>query len=423
MEILVILLLILLNGIFSLSEMSLVSARKFKLENEVKKGNPGAKAALEVSQNPTRLLSTVQIGITVIGILLGIFSGANITGDLESLLVQTGLAPAYAHSAAVGAVVVLITYFSIVFGELLPKRIGLTYPETIAIFMAKPMQVLAGLASPFVWLLSHTNDLVLKLLKIKPSYESKVTEEEIKSMIQESTEGGEIQEIEQDIVERVFEMGDRTVNSLMTHRSDMVWLDVDDSREATEEKIKNEIHSAYPLCKGDLDHLLGLVLLKDMYLQMKEGIFDLSSIRQQPVLVAEYTSAYKVLEKFRNERIHYAIVIDEYGATAGFVTMDDLLDALLGDLTESHHEEYGVVETGNGSWEIDGQYSFFEFCKFFDLHENEEYDNEFNTLGGLFFYMQDEVPKVGDKIEYKGFQLEITYMEMNRILKISCKRK
>ncbi len=423
MEVLVILLLIALNGIFSLSEMSLVSARKFKLDNEVKKGNPGAKAALEVSQNPTRLLSTVQIGITVIGLLLGIFSGANITDDFEKWLLELGLPVIYAHSVAVVVVVVMITYFSIVFGELLPKRIGLTYPESIAIIMAKPMQLLATLASPFVWLLSHTNDLVLRLLKIKPSYESKVTEEEIKSMIQESTEGGEIQEIEQDIVERVFEMGDRTVNSLMTHRSDMVWLDIDDTKEATEEKIKNEIHSAYPLCKGDLDHLLGLVLLKDMYLQMKDGHFDLLALKQQPILVAEYTSAYKVLEKFRQERIHYAIVIDEYGATAGFVTMDDLLDALLGDLTESHHEEYGVFEAGNGIWEIDGQYSFFEFCKFFDLNENEELNSEFNTVGGLFFYTLDEVPKEGDTIEYQGFQLTITKMELNRILKISCKKK
>lgn len=415
-----ILLLILLNGIFSLSEMSLVSARKFKLENEVKKGNRGAKSALEVSQNPTRLLSTVQIGITVIGILLGIFSGANMTDDFQVLLEQLGIPTDYAHSAAVGFVVVMITYFSIVFGELLPKRIGLTYPEKIAMLMARPMQILSTMTGPFVWLLTFTNDLVLNLLRIKPSIESKVTEEEIKSMIQESTEGGEIQEIEQDIVERVFEMGDRTVNSLMTHRSDMVWLDIDDAREVSEEKIKNEIHSAYPLCKGDLDHLLGLVLLKDLYLQQKEGKFDLTSLVQQPILVAEYTSAYKVLEKFRNERIHYAIVIDEYGATAGFVTMDDLLDALLGDLTESHHEEYGVREIEKGIWEVDGQYSFFEFNKFFDLHEDEEMASEFNTLGGLFFYLLDEVPKAGDKVEYQGFNLEITKMDLNRILIVKC---
>jgi len=240
MEILVIIILILLNGILSLAEMSLVSARKFKLENEVKKGNERAKIALEVSQNPTKLLSTVQIGITVIGILLGIFSGANITDDFEKLLSTVPWLMDYAHMIAVGVVVVLITYFSIVFGELLPKRIGLTYPESIAIVMARPMQILALLNSPFVWLLSATNDMMLRLLKIKPSYESKVTEEEIKSMIQESTEGGEIQEIEQDIVERVFEMGDRTVNSLMTHRSDIVWIDLDDAREVTEVKIKEQ---------------------------------------------------------------------------------------------------------------------------------------------------------------------------------------
>ena len=420
MEILVIIILILLNGILSLSEMSLVSARKFKLENEVKKGNERAKIALEVSQNPTKLLSTVQIGITVIGILLGIFSGANITDDFEKLLSTVPWLMDYAHMIAVGVVVVLITYFSIVFGELLPKRIGLTYPESIAIVMARPMQILALLNSPFVWLLSTTNDMVLRLLKIKPSYESKVTEEEIKSMIQESTEGGEIQEIEQDIVERVFEMGDRTVNSLMTHRSDIVWIDLDDTREVTEEKIKGEIHSAYPLCKSDLDHIYGLILLKDMYLQQKEGKYDLNSIIRQPILVPEFTSAYKVLEKFRLERIHYAIVIDEYGATAGFVTMDDLLDALLGDFTEMHHEEYGVKALNDNVWEIDGQYSFFEFCKYFDLHENEEMEGDFNTIGGLFFYQMDEVPKTGDSLVFQGYKLEIITMEINRIIKLKC---
>ncbi|MBK8699968.1 MAG: HlyC/CorC family transporter [Saprospiraceae bacterium] len=420
MEVLVLLILILINGLFSLAEMSLVSSRKFKLEGEIKKGNEQAKLALEMSQNPTKLLSTVQIGITIIGILLGIYSGQTFTEGLETILSEIAFLKPYANTIAVVIVVVIVTYISIVIGELLPKRIGLTYPERIAINMARPMKLLSIMAGPFVWMLSHTNDILLKLLNIKPNFESKVTEEEIKSMIQESTEGGEIQEIEQDIVERVFEMGDRTVNSIMTHRSDIVWLDIDDEQADIVEKIRAEVHSAYPVCSGDLDHLSGIILLKDLYLQQNSGQLNLTSITKQPILVAENSTAYKVLEKFRNERIHYAIVVDEYGATSGFITMDDLLDGLLGDFTEIHHEEYGVTEISNGVWEIDGQYSFFEFCKYFNLREIHPTEGDFNTLGGLFFHLLEEVPSTNDVVEYQGFKLEITEMDLNRILKVRC---
>ena len=422
MELLIIFLLILINGLFSLAEMSLVSVRKFKLENAIKKGSANAKIALELSQNPTKLLSTVQIGITIIGILLGIYSGQNITTDLEGFLMGYEILRPYAHILAVVVVVFFVTFFSIVLGELLPKRIGLTFPETIAIALASPMKILSKINSPFVWLLSTTNDILLKLLNIKSNMESKVTEEEIKSMIQESTDGGEIQEIEQDIVERVFEMGDRTVNSLMTHSSDIVWLEVNENMESVNTKIGNEIHSAYPLCQGDLNHIKGIVLLKDLYLNKDVENIDLMAICKKPILVAENTSAYKVLEKFKEEKFHYGIVVDEYGSTIGFLSMDDLLDALLGDVTEGHHQEYAIEQLSEKSWSIDGQYSYFEFAKYFNLRELDEDEFDFNTIGGLFFHVLNEVPVSGATIEYQGLKLEIVEMELNRIIKIICTR-
>jgi putative hemolysin len=423
MELIIIIVLILINGLFSLAEMSLVSARKYKLENAIKKGSDGAKLALELSQNPSKLLSTVQIGITVIGILLGIYSGQTFTADLEQHISGFTLLQPYAHSIAVIVVVFCVTYVSIVLGELLPKRIGLAYPEAIGTALATPMKVISTLTAPFVWLLSSTNDILLKLFRIKSNFDSKVTEEEIKSMIQESTDGGEIREIEQDIVERVFEMGDRTVNSLMTHSTDIIWFDINDTSTIINSKIENEIHSAYPLCDGDLNDVKGVVLLKDLYLSKNRDSIDLTKLARKPILVAENTSAYMVLEKFKQEKFHYGIVVDEYGSTIGFLTMDDLLDALLGDVTEGHHNnEYSIEERDETSWYIHGQYSFFEFSRFFDLLEIEDEEFDFNTVGGLFLYKLNEVPKMGDKIEFQNYSLEIISMDLNRIEKILCKK-
>jgi putative hemolysin len=262
MEIVIILILVLLNGVFSMSEMSLVSSRKFKLENAKKRGSKGAKTALDLSENPTKFFSTVQIGITLIGILLGVYSGENLTNDVSLFLSKFEALAPYAHDISVGVIVLFITFLSIVFGELLPKRLGMTFPEPIAIALAQPMKILSVITSPFVWLLTSTNDIMLSLMGIKKTTDSKVSEEEIKSIIKESAEGGEIQDIEQSIVERVFELGDRKVNSLFTHRSEMVYFTTDDTWEQIREKINTEKHSAYPVCKNnDLDNVIGIVLL------------------------------------------------------------------------------------------------------------------------------------------------------------------
>src|SRR5215204_4434913 len=247
MEILIIVFLILLNGIFSMSEIALVSARKFKLESAAIKGNKNAKKALELSGNPNTFLSTVQIGITLIGILTGIYSGEKITEDVKSTIVTIPFLTEYAHSVSVALVLIVLTFFSIVFGELIPKRIGLMFPESIAMLVARPMTLVSKITKPFIWLLTKTNDLFLSIFGLKNRKEGIVSEEEIKAMVQESAEGGGIQEIEQDIVHRVFALGDRKVSELMTHRSDLVYFDINDNLDTIKKKAESEAHSVYPV--------------------------------------------------------------------------------------------------------------------------------------------------------------------------------
>src|SRR6218665_1834467 len=265
MELLLILILILLNGIFSMAEIATVSARKSKLDAAAKRGDKAAKMVLETMQSPNRFLSTVQIGITLIGVLTGIFSGEKMTDDLERFFLQFKALDQNAHLLAVTSIVVIITFFSLVLGELVPKRIGLANPEGIAKAMVRPMRIIGKLTSPFVWLLTFTSDLLIKLLGVKSSADSKVTEEEIKAIIQEGTEGGEVQEIEQDIVERVFHLGDRTVSSLMTHRNDVIFIDIHDNVDEVREQVEKEIHSVYPVFDEEREHVLGVVLLKDLF--------------------------------------------------------------------------------------------------------------------------------------------------------------
>lgn len=419
MEVIIIIALILLNGIFSMSEMSLVSARKFKLESAKKKGSKGAKTALELSENPTRFLSTVQIGITLIGILLGVYSGESMTKDVEQYLAHFEQLSPYAHNLAVVIIVIGVTYLSIVLGELLPKRLGLTFPEPIAIFLAKPMKVLSIITSPFVWLLTISNDILIKILGITSTMDSKVSEEEIKSIIKESAEGGEIQDIEQDIVERVFEFGDKKVNSLFTHKNDIVFFDETDDLQTVRQKITAEKHSAYPVCTdNDIDKVVGIVLLKDLFTPSIEDNFNLRDFIKEPLFLTESTFAYSLLEKFKTIRMHYAIVVDEYGSTKGIVTMDDVVDALIGDVTEHNQHEYQITVRDENSWFVDGQYSFTEFLHYFDIDMEEEMDGNFVTIAGFFIHKFNNLPNIGDKLNIDAYRLEIIDKDGQRIDKI-----
>lgn len=424
MEIFIILLLVILNGIFAMSEMALVASRKFKLESAKKKGNKGAKIALDLSENPTKFLSTVQIGITLIGILLGAYSGDTLTKYIVGFIGEIPIIAPYASKIATGIVVLFITYISIVLGELFPKRVGMTFPEPIITFLSQPMNILSKLTSPFVWFLTASNNLLLHLLGIKGSIENAVSEEEIKSIIKESAESGEIQDIEQDIVERVFEMGDRKVSTLLTYRNDIVFFTTQDTWPEIIAKINAEKHSAYPVSKSNnIDDTIGIVLLKDLFDQNNSQNFNIEKFIVQPIYFNENTSAYNVLDKFKKQRIHYGLVVDEYGSIQGMVTMDDVVDALIGDSSESYHDEYKIEEVGPDHFIVDGQYNLIDFTKFFDIYLNDEQFHKINTVAGLFIEKFNNIPTEGDKVTIEDCQLEVLKKKGQRIEKISVKRK
>lgn len=422
MEILIILLLVLLNGVFAMSELSLVSVRKFKLENAKRRGSSNAKIALELAENPTKFLSTVQIGITLIGILLGVYSGENLTTDFTQTISKIEILAPYADPIATGLIVLFITYLSIVLGELFPKRVGMTFPEPISMFVAKPMRLLSKITAPFVWLLSISNDFLLTIFGIKNTSESKVSEEEIKAIIKESAEGGEIMDIEQDIVQRVFELGDRRINTLFTHRTELVYFNLDESWDVVREKINNEKHSAYPVCRdNDLDDIVGMVLVKDLFAPKLELNFDLRKIYRKPLFINENSFAYQVMDLFKKEKMHYGIVIDEYGSTMGIVSMDDVIDALVGDTNESDLEEYQLTQRDETSWLVDGQYAIIDFVKYFDLDTLLK-TKGFTTVAGLMIHKSASIPDVGDKVTIENLQLEVVDKDGQRIDKIMVTR-
>ena len=418
MEIVIIFLLILLNGVFSMSEIALISARKNRLETAAKKGNTSAKTALDLANSPNKFLSTVQIGITLIGILTGIYSGEKVTDDVQLFIESFEVLKPYSESIAVGIVVVILTFFSLVLGELLPKRIGLNYPETIAKAVAVPMKFISVVTAPFIWLLTTSTDFVLNVLKIKPTADGKVTEEEIKAIIKEGTEVGEVQEIEQDIVERVFHIGDRKVNSLMTHRKSVMYLTLEDDLAETKQKVLEELHSVYPVCEENLDNVVGVVLLKDLFLSFeKKGELDLKGICKEPVYFIEHTSAYKALEIFKTTKVHYALVTDEYGMVQGIITLNDILEALVGDAAEFYDEEFQLIAREDGTWLVDGHYSLHDFLTYFDL-DDQINDYDVTTVSGLIMTELSYIPKVGEKLIWNKMELEVIDMDGVKIDKV-----
>jgi putative hemolysin len=405
-----------------MSELALVSVRKFKLENAKRRGSSNAKTALELAENPTKFLSTVQIGITLIGILLGVYSGEKLTTGLAETISTIAFLAPFSKTLATGLVVLFITYLSIVLGELFPKRLGMTFPEPIAMVVAKPMHHLSRITAPFVWLLSVSNDFLLTVFGIKNLTESKVSEEEIKAIIKESAEGGEITDIEQDIVERVFELGDRRINTLFTHRTELVYFNMDETWEEISEKINTEKHSAYPVCKNnDLDDIIGMVLLKDLFAPGLKQDFDIRKVCRKPLFINENSFAYQVLELFKKEKMHYGIVIDEYGSTMGIVSMDDVIDALVGDASESDQEEYQITKRDENSWLVDGQYAIIDFVKYFDLNTLLK-TKGFTTVAGLMIHKSASIPVVGDKVIVENLQLEVVDKDGQRIDKIMVTR-
>ena len=422
MEIIIILILILINGVFSMSEIALISARKNRLESEANRGNKGAKTALELQSRPSRLLSTVQIGITLIGLLTGVFSGAKIADDMEAVLLQTPLLAKHAPTLSVAVVLIIVTFFSLVLGELVPKRIGLTYPETIAKMMAFPMKVIATVTAPFIWLLTAATNLVLKIFGIQRSKASRVTEEEIIAIVKEGMEDGEIQEIEQNIVNRVFSVGDRTVSSLMTTRKKMTTVEVSDTKDEVKKKVTDHLHNFYPVYDNEEQDIIGVVSLKQLFSEIENKDFNIRTILAEPSYIAERDSAYKALEIFKKSSIHYALVIDEYGITQGIITMGDILGALVGDISEFYSEEYIFQQRSENSWLVDGHYPLPDFLMRFGLEEYiKHYD--FNTIGGLVMHELGHIPKQSEIVTWANFKFEILDMDGPAIDKVLITKK
>lgn len=416
MEIFIIIGLILLNGILSMSEIALVSARKARLELEAKKGNKSALTALKLANEPDRFLSTIQIGITLIGILTGLYSGEAFASNLAEVVRHIPVLEPYALGLSKTVIVIVVTYLTLIMGELVPKRIGMGYAERVSMLVAKPMNFLSKLASPFVWLLSKSTALTIKITGIQGSEESKVTEEEIKAILKEGFDDGEVQEVEQDIVERVFNLGDRNVGSIMTHRSDLVWLDTTDSIEKIREKVQENLFNIYPVASEKFDNIKGVVYLKDLFGRIDEPGFSLEEVIRPAQYVPENQSVYNALEQFKQARAKYGIVTDEFGGIQGIVTLKDIMEGLIGQVPEIG-EEAEITQRADGSWLVDGQYNFYDFLEYFDMEELYA-EHDYNTLSGLILEILERVPKVGETLTWLVFELEIVDMDGARIDKV-----
>lgn len=421
-EIFIIILLILLNGIFSMSEMAVVSARKSNLQAEAEKGSKRARTAMNLASDPDKFLSAVQIGITLIGILTGIFSGNKIAASFADILMKAGVSAGLASAISQAIIVVLVTYLSIVFGELVPKRIALSASERVAKIVAGPMKVISVIVSPFVWLLAKSTGLVIRILGVK-SQESKVTEEEIKSIIQEGTDEGEVSPVEQDIVERVFALGDLKVSTIMTLRSDIVWIDREMSEQEIRDTIEANLFEVYPVTDGDLDHVVGVLSLKDFVLNIGKPGFSLDRMVHEPVYFHENMSVYSVLEQMKKLKVSRALVCDEYGSCSGIITLKDIMEALVGIVNDDHQREPDIIaRKDNDGWLVDGQCSMYDFMMFFDIDDNDT-DFEYTTVGGLILDELEHVPVAGEKTEWGDFSFEVVDMDGARIDKVIVKRR
>lgn len=415
-EIFIILGLILINGFFSMAEIALVSARKARLEAQADKGDLDAKRALKLANHPDTFLSTIQIGITLVGVLTGIYSGGTFKEPLHNWLTQFAIIAPYAQTIATLIIVILLTYVSLVLGELVPKRIGLSNPEGIAKSVSVVMQSVTFIMYPFIWLLSASSHLIMRILRMKPN-DNQVTEEEIKAIISEGTEQGTIEEAEQEIIERVFHLSDRNITSLMTHRSDILWLESTKTVAQVKAQMPENLHSIYPVCEGSIDQIKGVVSLKDLFVAEDEQL--VRDIAKEAKYVPENNSAYQVLERFKQSKIHHCFIVNEYGSIEGLITLNDILEAIVGDIPQEEDHDFEIVKRADGSYLIDAQLPFYDFLSYFDKTEFMlQGDQEFDTLAGFIIHSLEKIPTTGETLDWKIFTFEIVDMDQHRIDKI-----
>jgi len=420
-EIVIIFFLILLNGLFSMSEMAIISARKYRLEQEAEKGNKGAAKALALSDNPNRFLSTVQIGITLIGILSGAFGGATISEEISKEISRVPVLVPYSDGLGVGIVVLVITYLSLVLGELVPKRLALSNAEKIAASVSSLMQVISKITTPIVALLSGSTNLILHLLGARSSSEEEVTEEDLKSILDQGTVSGIFEETEQDMVERIFRLGDRNINAFMTPRTDTIFLDIDAPADEIHRKITEHPFSRFPVIRGSMDNVIGIVQSRDLLLQRIGGKqYNIQTAMQQPLFIPESTSALDVLQDFRTTGIELAVIVDEYGGVLGLVSMNDIIEAIVGDVaTPEGEQEKEAIQREDGSWLFDGKIHFDELKEILDISElPDEGEGDYETLSGLIMSQLGRIPMSGDYFDWAHYRFEVVDMDGRRVDKV-----
>lgn len=403
-----------------MSELAIVSSRKVRLEQWAKEGNRRAKAALKLANNPNNFLATVQIGITLIGILSGAVGGATIAKRLEGGLKLVPVIAPYSETIGFGIVVAVITYLSLVIGELAPKRFALNHPEQIAITVAKPMQLLANLGTPLVIVLSSSTEALLKLLGIKATVEQPMSADEIKELIAQGAEAGMFEESEQEMVDRIFSLGDRRIKALMTPRTEIIWLDLDIPLEEIQQEVISSPYSRFPVARETLDECIGIVEIRDFLTAYLTGTeIDLEASIHTPLHVAESASALSVLELFKQTGNHIALVTDEYGGVEGLVTINDLLEAIVGNLpSQDQRDDPQITKREDGSWLVDGMLSIDEVKELLDVEEMPEEEDNYHTVGGFMMTTLRRIPMSGEHFDWGGFQFEVVDMDGTRVDKV-----
>ncbi|MEW6665567.1 MAG: hemolysin family protein [Thermodesulfobacteriota bacterium] len=421
LEILIIFLLLIVNGVFAMAEIAVVSARKARLQQLAEEGSRKARAALDLATNPNQFLSTVQIGITLVGILAGAFGGATVATELGLYFKRIPLLAPYGDALGVGLVVLAITYFSVILGELVPKRLALNHAEKIASSLARPMQALSAAVSPFVHILSFSTDIVIRLLRVRPSSEPPVTDEEIRVLVEQGTRVGIFKAAEQGMIEGVLRLGDRRAGELLTPRTQIVWLDLNDSWEEIKQEIITSGHSRFPLAEGDLDQVLGIVEAKDILVQRLTGeSFDLRSLSTEPLLVPESMPALQVLELFKERGSHLALVLDEYGGLQGLITHNDILEDIVGYVpVPAGTEEPIAVRREDGSFLVDGLLPIERLKEILDIEKwPEEEVGHYQTVGGFVITHFGRIPSAGQRFEWEDYRFEVMDMDWRRVDKV-----